>query len=195
MKNENDAEKILLNKDKLKDSSIPEVYINKDLCKSDRIREYQARMNRRSTAAESARTYGGGWGVQPATLGDYIGDYLHEERHHVTATREMGGRGRMNRAGTRDQNRQPRDDRGLPIDWVVRYDSHNGRRYYKNTLTGESQFEIPTEPARGRRSQPQTGWTHRDSRRSGSRNSRNINRNEETFSGNDEEWGVQPGMW
>ena len=100
----------------------------------------------------------------------------------------------MNRAGTRNQNRQPRDDRELPIDWVVRYDSHNGRRYYINTLTGESQFEIPTEPARGRRSQPQTGWTHRDSR-SGSRNSRNINRNEETFSGNDEEWGVQPGMW
>ena len=194
MKNECDAEKILLNKDKLKNSNIPEVYINRDLCKSDRIKEYQARRNRRSTAAESARTYEGRWGARQATLVDYMGDFVHEGRQREDAARGMGGRGGIN-GRTRNQGRQPREDRGLPNGWEVRYGTYNGRCYYKNTFTGENQYEFPTEPARGRRSQEQNGWANRDSRRSGSRNNRSINRREETFSGNEEEWGDQPGMW
>ena len=58
MKREEDVVTVLANKDRLKDSKSPLVYINKDLSRSERARAYRNRERRRSTAAESLEISG-----------------------------------------------------------------------------------------------------------------------------------------
>ena len=71
MESENDVDKILSSKGLLRDSSIPFVYINEDLSRSERIRAYHARLRKRNTAAEAVEFSDGDWG-RTNTLGDLI---------------------------------------------------------------------------------------------------------------------------
>ena len=93
MRTEEDVIAILANKDRLKDSRSPLVYINEDLSRSERARAYRARVTRRSTAAESLGNSGREWGRNHA-LGDAFEDFLRQQRHRTTNTGEMGVRGR-----------------------------------------------------------------------------------------------------
>ena len=113
MRSEEDVITILENKDRLKDSKSPLVYINEDLSRSERARAYRARVTRRSTAAESLGNSGGEWGRNHA-LEDAFEDFLRQQRHRTTNTGEMGVRGRRENIAPHQQRHQTGGGGALP---------------------------------------------------------------------------------
>ena len=81
MKSVEDVGIILSNKEKLNDSRTPEVYINEDLSRSERAMAYQARVTKRSTAAEALEISGREWGRNHSGE-DSVQDYVHQQRPH-----------------------------------------------------------------------------------------------------------------
>ena len=199
MESEDDVERILSNKEKLRDSVIPKVYINEDLSKSERIRAYHARLKKRSSAAESVEISGREWG-NIRTMGDFI----QRERQRDTDNRGMGGRGRWSSVDPPQVRQQESERVDLPEGWIERVGSDSGRIFYKNTITGRKQYEFPTETARRQRDEDHAyrggrqGQNEREQfpnrGRSNSGNQRNGNRNNATPAGNYGEWG-NPADW
>ena len=191
MESENDVDKILSSKGLLRDSSIPFVYINEDLSRSERIKAYHARLRKRNTAAEAVENSGGDWG-RANTLGDLI-----QEQRRASDNRGMGGR--RNSAMPPQRRKQNEERVALPEGWEGKVGIDSGRVFYKNVLTGEKQFEFPTEPARRQRSGDRAyrrGHQGQDERgqiinrgRANSGSQRNGNRNTTTPAGNDGGWG------
>ena len=109
----------------------------------------------------------------------------------------MGGR--RNSAMPPQRRRQDDERVALPEGWEEKVGVDSGRIFYKNVLTGEKQYEIPTEPARRQRSGDRAyrrGHQGQDERgqiinrgRANSGSQRNGNRNTATPAGNDGGWG------
>ena len=195
MRSEEDVKTILANKDRLKDSRSPLVYINEDLSRSERARAFRARVTRRSTAAESLGNSGGEWGRNHA-LADTYEDFLRQQRHRTTNTGEMGVRGRRESIAPHQQRHQRGEGGALPEGWEVRRDFSSGRIYYMNRITREKQMEFPNEPARNyRQEREQTnreGYQGQNGRGPSHNNQGHVNNG--THMGNYGDWGYQ-GNW
>ena len=147
MKSEEDVVTVLANKERLKDSMSPLVYINKDLSKSERARAYRSREKRRSTVFESLEHSGRAWGRNQA-LEDAVVDYLRQQRHRTANIGERGDRGRRENTNPHQHRHQMGGGGALPIGWDVRRDPSSGQIYYMNRITRERQWEFPNGPAR-----------------------------------------------
>ena len=89
MKSEEDVRIILSNKEKLNESPTPEVYINEDQSRAERARAYQARVMKRSTAAEALEKSGRKWGRNHSG-GNFAQENEHQQRPHTNNTGGMG---------------------------------------------------------------------------------------------------------
>ena len=150
MKSEEDVVTVLANKERLKDSKSPLVYINKDLSKSERARAYRSREKRRSTATESLEYSDRAWGRNQA-LEDVVVDFLRQQRHHTANIGERGDRGRRENTTPHQHRHQTGGGGALPEGWEVRRDPSSGQIYYMNRITRERQWEFPNGPARNYR--------------------------------------------
>ena len=68
-----------------------------------------------------------------------------QQQRRVSDNRGMGGR--RNSAMPPQRRQQDDESVALPEGWVARVGVNSGSIFYKNVLTGEKQFELPTEPA------------------------------------------------
>ena len=147
MKSEEDVRLILSNKEKLNDSPTPEVYINEDQSRAERARAYQARVMKRSTAAEALENSGREWGRNHSG-GNFAQENEHQQRPHTNNTGGMGGRGRRGYEAHHQQRQQNNRAGSLPVGWEVRKDINSGQIFYINNTSGDKLWEFPTETAR-----------------------------------------------